>query len=138
MRRHGVPDFPDPHVTSTPGQTQVGITLVAHASHARQFQAAQKACNGILPTPTEMNQAASARQEARKRGLLSFAQCVRSRGVTGFPDPNAQGVLNIAVLQAAGIDVHAPDVLAAARACIPASDGAVNAAAIEQAQSASP
>ena len=58
---------------------------------------------------------------------------MRAQGVTNFPDPNAQGQLRPQQLAAAGVDLHAPNVIASARACVPASDGAVSQAAISQA-----
>jgi len=138
MRAHGVANFPDPKVTSSPGHQSVGIAVPEAAGSSPAFGAAQKACNGILPTPQEADAADRAAQEAHKEGLLSFAHCVRDHGISGFPDPDAQGDLNPQTLSAAGIDVHAPNVLAAARACIPESKGVVTPAAIQQAESSSP
>jgi hypothetical protein len=135
MRQHGVANFPDPRVTSSPGEQKIAIGLPAGARNSPQFAAAQKACNGIMPGPSNSDLAAQAQQQrVQKQGLLSFARCVRQRGITNFPDPNAQGQLTPQILSTAGIDVHAPSVLAAARACIPASDGQVNAAAITAAE----
>jgi hypothetical protein len=134
MRQHGVADFPDPRVTSSPSGQRIAIHVPADANTV-QFAAAQKACRGIMPGPSSGDLAAQAQQQrAQKQGLLSFAQCVRRRGIDNFPDPDAQGRLSQQILSTAGIDVHAPSVLAAARACIPASDGQVNAAAITAAE----
>ncbi len=57
--------------------------------------------------------------------LLAFARCVRSHGITNFPDPNSQGSFDLA---GTGINTHqlSPAELAAARACLPSSHGAVN------------
>jgi hypothetical protein len=135
MRQHGVASFPDPRVTSSPGQQRIAIGLPAGARNSPQFAAAQKACNWIMPGPSSSDLAAQAQQQrVQKQGLLSFARCVRRHGINNFPDPDAQGRLTQQILSAAGIDVRAPSVLAAARACIPASDGQVNAAAITAAE----
>jgi hypothetical protein len=75
----------------------------------------------------------AAQQHLKAEHLISFARCMRARGVTSFPDPNAQGQLHPEQLAADGVDLHAPNVIAAARACVPASDGAVSQAAISQA-----
>jgi hypothetical protein len=58
---------------------------------------------------------------------------MRSRGVTGFPDPTAQGDLTVEMVQAQGIDVHSPAVLHAAQVCLPASHGALTPATVGEA-----
>ena len=134
MRQHGVTKFPDPVVHSSPGQQSVGIHVTPAETGSPQFKRAQQACQSILPGPSKSDLAAQAQQQrAHKQGLLSFARCLRQHGITSFPDPDAQGNLNPQMLSAAGVDIHAPSVLAAARACIPASQGQVNAAALAQA-----
>jgi hypothetical protein len=75
----------------------------------------------------------AAQQHAKAQQLLAFARCVRAHGVTSFPDPTVQGQINPQMLAAAGVDLHAPGVIGAARACVPASGGAVTQAAISQA-----
>ncbi len=138
MRQHGVTNFPDPQVSSSQGQQRVAIAVPAGVAGSPQLKAARQACRGILPTPSQISAYVKARQQARKQGLLSFARCVRSHGVTNFPDPTDQGQLTRAMLTAANVDVHAPNVLVAARACIPASEGTVTPAAIAQVESQSP
>jgi hypothetical protein len=54
--------------------------------------------------------------------------------VSNFPEPNAQGDLTPEMLTAAGINVHAPAVDAAASACVSASDGQISAANVAQAE----
>jgi len=116
MRQHGVADFPDPRVTVKPGSAEDRHPRAPDANTV-QFAAAQKACRGIMPGPSNGDLAAQAQQQrVQKQGLLSFARCVRRRGINNFPDPDAQGHLSQQMLSTAGIDVHAPSVLAAARA----------------------
>jgi hypothetical protein len=132
MRQHGIPDFPDPHVTTNGGQTE--ITQVAQASSSRTFQAAQKACAAIMPGPQNPNPAQTAQQRHQHMlGLLSFARCMRAHGVSGFPDPNAQGRISREMLASAGVDIHAPSVIRTAMTCIPASHGTVTRAAVANA-----
>jgi hypothetical protein len=139
MRQHGLPSFPDPKVTSRPGQQSIAMVVPAGVGNSPHFAAAQKACNSIMPGPSNSDLAAQAQQQrVQKQGLLSFARCVRQHGINNFPDPDAQGQLTPQLLSTAGIDVHASSVLTAARACIPASDGQVNAAAIAAAENRSP
>jgi hypothetical protein len=139
MRQHGLPSFPDPRVTSSPGQQRIALEVPAGAASSPRFKTAQAACQEIMPGPSNGDLAAQAQQErAQKVGLLSFARCVRRHGVGNFPDPDSQGRLTQEMLSADGVDVHAPSVLAAARACISASDGQVNAAAIARAENGGP
>ncbi|MDT5025356.1 MAG: hypothetical protein QOE61_1782 [Micromonosporaceae bacterium] len=132
MRAHGVTGFPDPRVTSRPGEQAVGIRVTPALTGSPQFKSAQSACQGIMPAPQSPAEQA-AQQRAKTQKLLAFARCVRAHGVTSFPDPTVQGQINPQMLAAAGVDLHAPGVIAAARVCVPASGGAVTQAAISQA-----
>lgn len=132
MRDHGVTNFPDPKVTSNGSGQQIAIRAVG--PNTPGFKTATKACSGILPMPTKADLAAQAAQRhARTQGLLSFARCMRGHGINGFPDPAAQGQLTLQMITAAGIDLHAPQVAVAARACIPDSNGAITRADVAQA-----
>jgi hypothetical protein len=136
MRDHGVTNFPDPKVSTNGNQQQIAIRAVGPKSP--KFQTAGKACAGILPAPSKADLAAqAAAQRQRKQDLLSFALCMRGKGVNGFPDPGAQGELTLQMVTAAGIDLHSPQVAAAARACVPASHGAITQAAVAQATGSS-
>jgi hypothetical protein len=132
MRAHGVPGFPDPRVISRPGGQAIGIHVTPALTGSPQFKSAQSACQGIMPGPQSPAEQA-AQQHAKAQHLLAFARCVRAHGVTSFPDPTIQGQINPQMLAAAGVDLHAPSVIRAARACVPASGGAVTQAAISQA-----
>jgi hypothetical protein len=74
-------------------------------------------------------------QQKRKRlaDELSFATSMRRRGVARFPDPTAQGELSVQMVEARGIDVHAPAVLRVVQACLPASHGGLTAAKVREA-----
>jgi len=132
MRNHGVANFPDPKVTSNGNGQQIAIQAVG--PNTPGFKTASKACAGILPQPSKADLAAqAAQQRAHTQDLLSFARCMRGHGIDGFPDPAAQGQLTLQMITAAGIDLHAPQVAVAARACLPASNGAVTRADVAQA-----
>jgi hypothetical protein len=132
MRNHGVTNFPDPKVTSNGNGQQIAIQAVGVNTPA--FNTASKACQGILPTPSNADLAAEAAQRrAHTQDLLSFARCMRGRGINGFPDPGPQGQLTLPMITAAGIDLHAPQVAVAAGACLPASNGAITRADVAQA-----
>jgi hypothetical protein len=137
MRDHGVANFPDPQVTHTNGGTQIAIRVVGPSSP--NFSTAQTACRGILPAPSKSDLAAQAKQQlAEKQGHLAFAHCMRDHGISGFPDPTAQGRLTLPMVQAAGIDLTAPQVRTAALDCVPDSDGTISRANVIQATSGNP
>ena len=119
-------------VTTTPGGNGVGIRQVVPASVGRspKFGAAQKACRGIMPTPGAGGQAHSG---PSKEVLLAFAGCLRNHGVSDFPDPNAQGQLTLQMMSAAGVDLKAPSLLRAAKACVGATRGAITLAEVARA-----
>jgi hypothetical protein len=121
MRSHGVPNFPDPKVSSSPGHTSVAIAVNPSETASPKFGSAQKACNGILPTPGD----ARAQEQAHKQTLLAFARCLRANGVQDFPDPDVQGQLNLQTVIAAGVDIHSRTFLDAAKACVGVTHGAI-------------
>jgi hypothetical protein len=130
IRTHGVPSFPDPqHFVGG----NVKLTINQEQSADPHFQAAMTACSHLLPP----NRGGSQQTEQQKRtelaDELSFARCMRSRGVSRFPDPTAAGDLSVASVQAQGIDVHSPQVLRVVTACLPASHGGLNAAKVREA-----
>lgn len=138
MRDHGVANFPDPKVTHSAGGTQIAIRAVG-PDDSQQYNAAKQACRGILPQPSKSELAQQAADQRRHaQDLVSFARCLRSHGITRFPDPNAQGELSLSEVEALGIDLQAPSFRAAALACVPASNGGVTRAAVLQATSGNP
>jgi hypothetical protein len=77
MRAHGVSDFPDP----TSG---ADIAISPSEAQSPAFQSAQQACQHILP-----NKGAPPRMTAsERRAALQFAECMRTQGEPGFPDPS--------------------------------------------------
>jgi hypothetical protein len=83
LRSNGSPNFPDPsangtfHITSASGAVP----------GSPEFQAAEKACrkfmpNGVAP-PSPAQQAKMLAQS------LQYAECMRSHGITDFPDPHS-------------------------------------------------
>jgi hypothetical protein len=127
MRSHGMPNFPDP-------QRFVGGNVKLTIHQLAPSQAALDACTPLLPT----NGGAGSQQTAQQQRTqladeLSFARCMRSHGVSRFPDPTAQGHLSVEMVQAQGIDVHSPAVLQAIQACLPASHGGLTAAKVRAA-----
>ena len=131
MRSNGVPSFPDPQQF-----TQGNVKLTLHQSSAAntpRFRAAMNVCTHLIPTTGEQTQDSAAQERTHLADGLSFARCMRSHGVTSFPDPTPQGRLTVEMVQAQGIDVHSPAVLRVVQQCLPASHGALTPAKIREA-----
>jgi hypothetical protein len=130
MRSHGVAGFPDPDSSGGIPKSRV---IAAARANTNAFKSASTACSHLLPNgglgPPESEQ----QRRTRLADELSFARCMRSRGVTRFPDPSAQGELTIEMVQAQGIDVHSSAVLRVVQACLPASHGGLTPAKIREA-----
>ena len=129
MRSNGMPSFPDPQ-RFVGGNVKLTIHQVGTGSP--HFQAAMRACNHLLPTRGGGQEPA---QQTRKQlaDELSFARCMRSHGLSRFPDPSAQGGLTVEMVQAQGIDVHSHAVLQVVQTCLPASHGALTPAKVRAA-----
>jgi hypothetical protein len=132
MRSHGVTNFPDPKVSVSPGHAAVGFAVSPSETGSPHFKSADKACSGILPAPVSPAQQ-RAQEQAHKQALLAFATCMRTNGVHGFPDPNAQGRLTLQTVTAAGVDIHARQFLVGAKACVGVTHGIVTLPQIEAA-----
>lgn len=130
IRSNGMPNFPDP-------QRFAGgnVKLTIHGlGSSPQLQAAMNACGHLLPSRggTESQQTAQQLRTQVADGL-SFARCMRSHGVSRFPDPTAQGQLSVEMVQAQGIDIHSPAVLRTVQECLPASHGLLTSAKVAEA-----
>ncbi len=98
MRAHGVPNFPDP---GSGGSLPKGSAQQFGVSSA-ELQAAELACQHVLPATGDLLTAASLQQcylthvcpPALVQQALSagrkFAQCMRSHGVPNWPDPTLE------------------------------------------------
>lgn len=112
MRSHGVPNFPDPNAQ--------GVISMNSSSGldpgSPQFQQAQRSCakdlpNGGTPSPAQQ---AQMRQQA-----LAFSACMRSHGLSKFPDPqfSTGGHVTMSIGADSGIDPRSPQFQAAQTAC---------------------
>ena len=127
MRSNGMPNFPDP-------QRFVGGNVKLTIHQLAPSQAAMSACGHLLPTNGSSGPQETAQQQrTRLADELSFARCMRSHGVSRFPDPTAQGQLTVEMVQAQGIDLHSPAVLRVVQACLPASHGGLTPAKVRAA-----
>jgi hypothetical protein len=114
VRSHGVPDFPDPNAEGVFSMTGSAASLPQTA----QFQDASTTCRKLLhlgggaPTP--------AQTAAMLAKLLKYSECMRSHGVTSFPDPtDSNGFIGLRVHVGphTGIDPSSPIFRRAQSAC---------------------
>ena len=114
LRSNGLRGFPDPspngtfHITSSSGAVP-GST---------QFQAAQKTCRKFTPNggapPSPAQQAKMLAQS------LQYSKCMRSHGITDFPDPqSSNGRVGFSITAGPGSDLNPnnPQFQAAQKAC---------------------
>jgi hypothetical protein len=124
MRSHGVPNFPDPDPRGG------GAIPKGDAQHfgvsSSQFQAAQQACQPLLPGGGSLGQQCSeagncppaAVQQMLTAGR-TFAQCMRSHGVPNWPDPtlDSQGLPEFNLLNVHGFDPNSAQIEQKAGEC---------------------
>jgi hypothetical protein len=84
MRKHGVPNFPDPKAVGH----GYGLTIGNEMANSPQFKNAQQVCKKLLP-----NGGASPAQEQAKQlqESLKYAACIRAHGMPDYPDPKVHG-----------------------------------------------
>jgi len=114
MRAHGVADFPDPIVQQTAGGDSVKVVVAAPAgpSQTPTYNAAAGACKHLAPprpTPPTIT-------PQQQQDYLNAATCMRSHGITGFPDPVfADGGVKFPI--PSGMDTNSPQFLQARQTC---------------------
>jgi len=115
VRAHGVPNFPDPKVSTNGNEVKVAIGINPSISGNPHFQSAQQACRKLLPgggPGAGSNQQISPQEQSQ---YLKAAACIRSHGIPNFPDPTFSGG-GVHVSQK-GINLHSPQARAAEEAC---------------------
>lgn len=110
MRAHGVGDFPDPVNGHLNFKVTKGSDLDPNSS---AYQSAFKACKSLEPPGLRTGAGQNPQQQSQ---LLKFVSCMRSHGVSNFPDPSASGTL---LLQGGtnGVDPNSPQFKSAMQAC---------------------
>jgi hypothetical protein len=115
VRAHGVPNFPDPKVSTNGNEVRVAIGINPAISGNPHFKSAQQVCRKLLPgggpgsgsnhqiTPSEQSQ------------YLKAAACIRSHGVPNFPDPTFSG--GGVHIEHQGLNERSPAFKAAVHAC---------------------
>ena len=134
MRDHGLASFPDPMMTDHDGQQVAYLTATIPVDPSPAFNSAQNDCRGILPSPINVSPTQLAQQrQTREQHLLAFAKCLRKHGIPDFPDPTSQAQLTLEMINAAGVDLHTPTVLTAAKTCLGTTHGTITAADVQRA-----
>ena len=108
MRTHGVPDFPDPVGDKIELRGSPGSDLNPDSP---QFVAADKACQALQPGAGKGGGKADPKAQAQ---ALRYAACMRSHGVSDFPDPIFS---NGGVQFKVNGDHNSPQFTAAQKAC---------------------
>jgi len=115
MRSHGIPDFPDPMrggFTANGNLSSMTVNGVTVKESNAQYQTADQACQQYLGEGTGGGPPDPQLQKA----ALAYSQCMRSHGITSFPDPKVTGH-SIRVAVPAGTVANSPQFQAANSAC---------------------
>jgi hypothetical protein len=113
MREHGVPNFPDPQVTTNGSGVKMAMRATPGLTSNPHFQSAEKACRRLLPEGgPDSNRQISPQEQSQ---YLKAAACIRSHGIPNFPDPTFSG--GGVHVSKQGLDLHSPQVHAAEEAC---------------------
>jgi hypothetical protein len=110
MRSHGVPNFPDPDSSGTPPKvtpSQLGVS-------ESQYHAAYTACAPMLPSSGGPSQT---EEQQTMTALRRFAACMRSQGVSNWPDPDHDSQGDPIFYLQGEIDEHAPQIVSKIQAC---------------------
>lgn len=108
MRSHGEPSWPDPQAD---GSFNVNIDI-----GSPQYQSANKACAHLEGG----GQAGGAQQQTFVNEALGYAACMRSHGITNYPDPSVRGDrVTWGFSPTSGISTGSPQFQSASLACRP-------------------
>jgi hypothetical protein len=110
MRSHGVSDFPDPNGSGVWPKRQV-----QSAAGEPSFQTATQACGHLLPDGGPGVAPSPAVDRQIQADMTKFATCMRSHGVSTWPDPTLdQGR---AVFNPSGINTTSPQISSKIHSC---------------------
>lgn len=108
MRQHGVQNFPDPNSSGH-------FTLSGINPNSSQYQNAESACKSLAP----FGNTSPAQKQTFLNEALKFARCMRSHGITNFPEPsqNSSGGVTFNAGSGSGVDTSSPQYQSAMQAC---------------------
>jgi hypothetical protein len=116
VRAHGVPNFPDPKVSTSGNEVKVAIGINPSISSNPHFKSAQEACRKLLPGGGPGEGSGSQISPREQSQYLEAAACIRSHGIPRFPDPTFSGG-GVHLPHVAGVNPRSPQVRAAEEAC---------------------
>jgi hypothetical protein len=90
MRSHGVPDYPDPQVSSSGNHVQVTISPGSADPNSPAFKSAGRTCHNLMPNGGRP--ANGAQDQAQD---LTFTDCMRAHRVPDFPDADRDGAFTL-------------------------------------------
>ncbi|HTW98379.1 MAG TPA: hypothetical protein VMD59_06360 [Acidimicrobiales bacterium] len=109
MRAHGIENFPDPN-----GQgTFVGQFSGRLNASSPRYKNANQTCEHLLPGGGQITASQSQKLETY---ALQYAACMRSHGITDFPDPKVMSNGSVS-LDLRGIDTGSSQYEAANESC---------------------
>jgi hypothetical protein len=127
LRRHGIPNFPDPIIASSgPAKGQWILDKQAFLAVTDSVvNQAMVACRAAMAQIRSHNGPNAGANPQEIQNLLAFARCMRNHGISNFPDPDSQGEFNFV---GTGININQPSqsLLATARTCLPTAHGALH------------
>ncbi len=116
MRSHGVPNFPDPGSSGGIDDKRAVVSALQQVSNS-QAEAAQSACRHLLPPGGSLSGQASQPVTAQdQQDYLKAAACMRSHGITNFPDPTFSGG-SVSLRIPSSIDTKSTQFTRAAQTC---------------------
>jgi hypothetical protein len=122
VRAHGVPNFPDPKISTNGNEVKVAIGVMPAITGNPHFKSAQQACNRLLPGGGPGEGSDHQITPSEQSRYLKAAACIRSHGLPNFPDPTFSG--GGVHINHQGLNESSPVFKAAVRSCeslIPAS-----------------
>ncbi len=122
VRAHGVPNFPDPKISTNGNEVKVAIGVTRAITGNPHFKSAQQACSKLLPSGGPGEGSSHQTTPSEQAQYLKAAACIRSHGVPNFPDPTFSG--GGVHINHQGLNESSPVFKAAVHACeslIPAS-----------------
>jgi len=121
VRAHGVPNFPDPKVSTSGSEVKVAVGVTPAIKGNPHFKSAQQACRQLLPGGGPGSQSDPQLSTAEQAQVLQLVACVRKHGEPNLPDPTFTGG---GAHLPPSVDTHSAAFKSAEQACqslIPAS-----------------
>ena len=112
MRSHGVPGFPDPTISRSGGRVGIGMGIPSSVATSPAFKTAADACAKFAPDDPGGSGGPAPVTAQQHREIVRFAACMRTHGVSGFPDPDATGTFHLF-----GVNTNAPAFTVAVGKC---------------------